>query len=159
MANETNDTTVQNDEQLSHATENIRKYLTFISDGLCFGIDTSYVTEIIINHKITFLPMVPFYIKGIINLRGQIIPIVDMRLRMGKPPYESEDNSNCIIVMNIDSIMIGILVDAVHQVIDIDTSQISPPTANNQEILVCGMMKLSDGTTMLVLDQAALSQS
>ncbi len=159
MANETIDTSVLTDEQLAQVMENTRKYLTFISDGLCFGIDTSYVTEIIINHKITFLPMVPFYIKGIINLRGQIIPIVDIRLRMGKTAYECEDGSNCIIVMNINSIMIGILVDAVHQVIDIDTSKISPPTANNQEILVCGMMKLSDGTTMLVLDQVALSQS
>lgn len=157
MANEPN--TTQDVASSQPATDTIRKYLTFLSDGLYFGIDTSYVTEIIINHKITFLPMVPYYVKGIINLRGQIIPIVDMRLRMGKTACESEDGTNCIIVLNIDTIMIGILVDAVRQVLDIDTSKISPPTANNHEELVCGMMTLADGTTMLVLDHAALSQS
>ncbi len=157
MSNETNTTPIDIDAAVS--SENIRKFLTFVSDGLFFGIDASYVTEIIINHNITFLPMVPYYIKGIINLRGQIIPIVDIRLRMNKPEYVKEDNSNCIIVLNIDTVMIGILVDSVRQVLDVDTSMISPPTANNYEELVNGMITISDGSTMLVLDQVALSKS
>ncbi len=157
MSNETNTTPIDIDAAVS--SENIRKFLTFVSDGLFFGIDASYVTEIIINHNITFLPMVPYYIKGIINLRGQIIPIVDIRLRMNKPEYVREDNSNCIIVLNIDTVMIGILVDSVRQVLDVDTSMISPPTANNYEELVNGMITISDGSTMLVLDQVALSKS
>lgn len=157
MSNETNTTPIDIDATVS--SENIRKFLTFVSDGLFFGIDASYVTEIIINHNITFLPMVPYYIKGIINLRGQIIPIVDIRLRMNKPEYVKEDNSNCIIVLNIDTVMIGILVDSVRQVLDVDTSMISPPTANNYEELVNGMITISDGSTMLVLDQVALSKS
>ena len=148
----------ENNEDLN-SSESIRKFLTFVSDKLFFGIDASYVTEIIINHNITFLPMVSHYIKGIINLRGQIIPIVDIRLRMGKPAYEEQNGTNCIIVLNIDSIMIGILVDSVRQVLDVDTSRISPPTANNCEELVNGMITLSDGSTMLVLDQIALSRS
>ncbi len=158
MSNETN-TNFTADSDAAVSSENIRKYLTFVSDGLFFGIDAAYVTEIIINHNITFLPMVPYYIKGIINLRGQIIPIVDIRLRMNKPEYIKEDNSNCIIVLNIDTIMIGILVDSVRQVLDVDTSMISPPTANNYEELVNGMITLSDGSTMLVLDQVALSRA
>ena len=157
MSNETNTTPIDIDAAVS--SENIRKFLTFVSDGLFFGIDASYVTEIIINHNITFLPMVPYYIKGIINLRGQIIPIVDIRLRMNKPEYVKEDNSNCIIVLNIDTVMIGFLVDSVRQVLDVDTSMISPPTANNYEELVNGMITISDGSTMLVLDQVALSKS
>lgn len=134
------------------SVESIKKYLTFVSDNLIFGIDASYITEIIINHNITFLPIVPYYIKGIINLRGQIIPIIDIRLKMGKPENIKEDGSNCIIVLNIDSTMLGIMVDNVQQVLDIDTSKISPPTVNNCEELVNGMVTLSDGSTVLTID-------
>ncbi len=135
---------------------NIKKYLTFLSDRLTFGIDAEYVTEIIINHVITFLPIVPGYIKGIINLRGQIIPIIDIRLRMGKEEYVKEDGSNCIIVLNIDSTMLGIMVDNVNQVLDIDTSKISAPTVNNCEELVNGIITIHDGSTVLVLDCNAI---
>ena len=143
-----------NSEILTENTsvESIKKYLTFVSDNLTFGIDASYITEIIINHNITFLPIVPYYIKGIINLRGQIIPIIDIRLKMGKPENIKEDGSNCIIVLNIDNTMLGIMVDNVQQVLDIDTSQISPPTVNNCEELVNGMVTLSDGSTVLTID-------
>ncbi len=143
-----------NSEILTENTsvESIKKYLTFVSDNLIFGIDASYITEIIINHNITFLPIVPYYIKGIINLRGQIIPIIDIRLKMGKPENIKEDGSNCIIVLNIDSTMLGIMVDNVQQVLDIDTSKISPPTVNNCEELVNGMVTLSDGSTVLTID-------
>ena len=134
------------------SVENIKKYLTFISDNHIFGIDASYVTEIIINHTITFLPIVPYYIKGIINLRGQIIPIIDIRLKMGKPENIKEDGSNCIVVLNIDGTMLGIMVDNVQQVLDIDTNKISPPTVNNCEELVNGMVTLSDGSTILTID-------
>ena len=135
---------------------NIKKYLTFLSDRLTFGIDAEYVTEIIINHVITFLPIVPGYIKGIINLRGQIIPIIDIRLRMGKEEYVKEDGSNCIIVLNIDSTMLGIMVDNVNQVLDIDTSKISAPIINNCEELVNGIITIHDGSTVLVFDCNAI---
>ena len=141
------------------ANDSIKKYLTFLSDQLVFGIDTFYVTEIIINHNITFLPMVPDYIKGIINLRGQMIPIIDIRLRMGKEELFKEDGSNCIIVLNINSILIGVLVDTVRQVLDVDTSLISPPTVNNHEPLVNGIATLTNGTTMLSLDCEALIET
>ena len=61
------------------------KYLLFCSDNLLFGVSADYVVEIITNHAITKLPLVPNYIRGIINLRGQIIPIVDIRLLLGQP--------------------------------------------------------------------------
>ncbi len=64
------------------------RFLTFSSDGLNIGVSTNYVIEIITNHAITMVPLVPDYVKGIINLRGQIIPIIDIRLRMGKPSIE-----------------------------------------------------------------------
>ena len=61
------------------------KYLICISDGLLYGVDAEQVETIITDHTITRLPRVPHYVRGIINLRGQIIPIIDIRLRLGKP--------------------------------------------------------------------------
>ena len=66
------------------------KYLICISDGLLYGVDAEQVETIITDHTITRLPRVPHYVRGIINLRGQIIPIIDIRLRMGKP--EADEN-------------------------------------------------------------------
>ena len=88
------------------------RFLTFSSNGLNIGVSTNYVIEIITNHSITMLPLAPDYVKGIINLRGQIIPIIDIRLRMGKPSIDYT-SSTCIIVLDINSIQIGIIVDAV----------------------------------------------
>ena len=74
------------------------KYLICISEGLLYGIDAEQVETIITDHTITRLPRVPHYVRGIINLRGQIIPIIDIRLRLGKPQAEE----SCIIVVNIE---------------------------------------------------------
>lgn len=127
------------------------RFLTFQSDGLTFGVSTNYIIEIITNHMITMVPVVPSYVKGIINLRGQIIPIIDIRLRMGKMDIDYTSTS-CIIVLNFDSINIGIIVDAVEQVLDIDCAKISPVPAKNQQELVSGMISLQDGSVVLILD-------
>ena len=133
------------------------RFLTFMSDGLTIGVSTNYVTEIITNHTITIIPLVPDYIKGIINLRGQIIPIIDIRLRMGKPSIDYT-STTCIIVLNIDDTNLGIIVDSVQQVIDIDKAQISPvPTENHQE-LINGMISLSERSVLLFLDHEQLAR-
>lgn len=129
------------------------RFLTFRSADLTFAVNTKYVIEIITNHSITTLPMVPEYIKGIINLRGQIIPIVDIRLRLGKPSIDMENNeSNCIIVLDIDSISVWIIVDSVSQVVDSELSKISPVPVNNQRELVNGMISLDVNNVVLLLD-------
>lgn len=131
------------------------KYLTFYTDNLLFGVNASYVVEIIINHALTSLPMTPDYVKGIINLRGQIIPIIDIRLRIGRPDAET-DSTVCIIVLDIEGTQIGILVDRVAQMVDIDESQLSVSLVSDQQ-LVSGMISLEDGrNTMLVLDCARM---
>lgn len=131
------------------------KYLTFFTDNLLFGVNASYVVEIIINHAFTSLPMTPDYVKGIINLRGQIIPIIDIRLRIGHPAAET-DSTVCIIVLDIEGTQIGILVDRVAQMVDIDETQLSASPVSDQQ-LVSGMISLEDsGETMLVLDCARM---
>ncbi len=134
------------------------RFLTFTSDGLNIGVSTNYVIEIITDHSITMLPLVPDYVKGVINLRGQIIPIIDIRLRMGKPSIEYTDTT-CIIVLNIDSTQIGIIVDAVQQVMDINKRQISPVPVENQQELINGMVSSGDRSVILFLDCQQLLQT
>ena len=81
MAETTVDLIETEEGQSSKSTQ---RFLTFVSDNITFGVSTDYVIEILSSYMICTLPMVPDYIKGIINLRGQTIPIIDIRLRMGK---------------------------------------------------------------------------
>jgi purine-binding chemotaxis protein CheW len=133
------------------STEVMERYLTFHTDNLIFGISTNYIIEIITNHVITPMPMMPNFVKGIINLRGQIVPIIDIRLRLGKPEIEYT-NTSCVIVLNVDSVYIGMIVDAVEQVLDIDYSRISNVPANNREELVSGMISMPDDKVVMLLD-------
>lgn len=130
-----------------------RKFLTFQTDNLLFGVDAEDVMEIITNHVITLVPMVPSYIRGIINLRGQTIPLIDMRLRLSIEPQEND----CIIVLNLNEMLIGILVDTVCQIVDVPVDSILPVPAHNAQKYVSGMTKMPDGSgTMQVLDCALL---
>ena len=148
-------TAVNENPEVSVSTE---RFLTFSSNGLNIGVSTNYVIEIITNHIITVLPLVPDYVKGIINLRGQIIPIIDIRLRMGNPSIDYT-NSTCIIVLNINSVQIGIIVDDVQQVMDIDQSQISPVPVENRQELISGMVSSSDRSVILFLECEQLLQT
>lgn len=141
-------------EAQAAATVEADKYLIFVSDNLLFGVNAEFVVEIITNHVITHLPMLPDYVRGIMNLRGQIIPIQDIRLRLGKEPKE-----DCIvIVLNMDGTQIGVLVDTVAQMVDLEKGNILPMPANNNTKLVCGMCSLQNGETMMVLDCELLLQ-
>ncbi|NCC17037.1 MAG: chemotaxis protein CheW [Clostridia bacterium] len=137
------------ENNLAEAEEIINKHLTFISAELVYGIPIENVVEIITNPTITALPLVPPYVKGIINLRGQIVPIIDMRQIMDKPKNENISIS-CVIILEIDSISIGVLVDEVLQVINI-TGKISDTPSKNLSF-ISGMTNLSDGTVMYRLD-------
>ena len=124
------------------------KYLICISEGLLYGIDAEQVETIITDHTITRLPRVPHYVRGIINLRGQIIPIIDIRLRLGKPQAEE----SCIIVVNIGSDCMGILVDGVDKMVDVSRDSILPMPTQNPQKLISGMCSLPDGGTLLILE-------
>lgn len=147
MANHVSDEIM--DEDYIAADENVNKYLTFVSADLIYGIPIENVVEIITNPSITSLPMVPPYVKGIINLRGQIVPIIDIREIMDKP--ENEDTSLlCVIILEIGTISIGILVDTVLQVINANNKISEPPSKNLA--FISGMTNLSDGSVMFCLD-------
>jgi purine-binding chemotaxis protein CheW len=120
-----------NAEQLIESAEHAEdtqagKYLTFLLGGESYGLEIRHVTEIIGLHDITRVPDVPDYIKGIINLRGKVIPIMDVRARFGMPPRDY-DARTCIIVINVEASAVGLVVDTVSEVIDIAEAQIEPP--------------------------------
>ena len=123
-------------------------YLVFSSANLMYGIKAELVKDIITDYTITYLPQVPNYVKGVINLRGQIIPVVDIRLRLGKP----EEKNFCGIVVDVDGNMVGILVDMVEQMVDVPIGSILPVPTSNGQAMVSGMCTLPDGNTMLELD-------
>ena len=127
-----------------------RKYLIFIIDNLKIGIDAEYVVEILNSYSATYLPMMPDYIEGIFNMRGQIIPIMDIRQRLGKYPKGGE---SLLIVLDYNDTQLGIQVDAGELMMDIPNDSILPIPSRSAQKLVSGMCTLPDGSgTMLVLD-------
>lgn len=104
------------------------RYLTFSVDNEIYGIPICSVTEIIGIQPVTFVPDVPDYVKGIINLRGKVIPVIDLRLRFKKQeaPYSER---TCIIVIDQEGVSIGLIVDGVEEVLRIADENIVPPPA------------------------------
>jgi len=102
------------------------KYLTFTVGREEYGIEIRCVTEIIGIQKITDVPDMPAYIKGVINLRGKVIPVMDVRLRFRMPEREYDDRT-CIVVVNVNGASVGLVVDTVREVADIPENQIELP--------------------------------
>lgn len=102
------------------------KYLTFALNNELYGIEIKYVTEIIGIQQIVQVPELPVYFKGIINLRGKIIPVMDVRLRFNKE-YKDYNDRTCVIVIDIRDISMGLIVDSVSEVLTIPASDIVPP--------------------------------
>ncbi len=107
------------------------KYLIFSLGSEQYGMEIRYITEIIGIQPITEVPEMPDYIKGITNLRGKIIPVMDARLRFKKPVREY-DGRTCIIVLETEDISIGLIVDSVAEVLAIEDENIAPPPEINR---------------------------
>jgi purine-binding chemotaxis protein CheW len=104
------------------------KFLTFTIGGETYGIDILFVTEIVGMQPITALPELADYMKGIINLRGRIIPVMDVRLRF-KQAERDYTARTCIIIVNSGAINFGLIVDAVAEVITIpEQNVVAPPS-------------------------------
>lgn len=128
------------------------KYLTFNLGEEGYGIDISHVIEIIGIQSITHVPDVPAFIKGIINLRGTIIPVLDVRTRFKKEEVTYTDRT-CIIVIQIDTTQIGLIVDKVAEVLAIPSEQIVAPPELTQHTnrYIKGIGK-TDQDVKLILD-------
>ena len=101
------------------------KYVTFKSGNEYFGLKIQYVNEIIGYQEITAIPESEEYIKGLINLRGKIIPVIDVRLRFKQDPFEYTDRT-CIIVINVNQLVVGLIVEKIAEVVEIQEENILP---------------------------------
>lgn len=102
------------------------KHLIFSMENELFGMEIRHITEIVGIQPITEVPEMPGHIRGVTNLRGRIIPVMDARLRFKKPAREYDDRT-CIIVFDIKGASVGLIVDSVSEVITIDDGDIAPP--------------------------------
>ncbi|MGF7143155.1 purine-binding chemotaxis protein CheW [Anaerotaenia torta] len=129
------------------------RYLTFLVGSECYGIEIRHVTEIISLQAITEIPELPEYVRGIINLRGKIIPVMDIRLRFKKDVLEYTERT-CIVVIDINDISIGLIVDEVTEVLTIPEEDIVDPPQMNREAENRYIRKIgkAGGTVKLLLD-------
>ena len=101
------------------------RFLTFYIEDVLYSLPLSHVIEIIGIQHITHIPHVPHYIKGIVNLRGKVVPISDVRLKFGQPerPY---DDKTCIVIVLINDMNVGLIVDSVAEVVTLEKSNTAP---------------------------------
>lgn len=127
-------------------------YLTFVVEQVCYALDIRHVTEIIGLQPITPIPNLPGYIRGVINLRGKVIPVMDVRARFSIPQCTYHDRT-CIIVVDVNSSTIGLVVDAVSEVVDIKPHEIeaTPSLAESVEAqCISGLGKHGDQVKLIL---------
>ncbi len=131
-------------------------YLTFNLAREGYGLEIRHVTEIIGIQPVTSVPDMPRHVIGVLNLRGKVIPIIDVRLRFGLPPRDYDERT-CIVVVNVLDHSVGLVVDKVSEVVDISPREIEPPPATGKDSgrYIQGMGKI-DQTVKILLDVEAL---
>ncbi len=130
------------------------KYVTFKSGNEYFGLKIQYVSEIIVFQEITKIPESEDYIKGLINLRGKIIPVIDVRLRFKQEPFEYTDRT-CIIVVNVKNIVVGLIVEQIAEVVEIQEENVIPSPSvgkadKSQNKYVYAIGKVGDKVKLLL---------
>lgn len=132
------------------------KYVTFKSGNEYFALKIAYVNEIIVFQEITEIPESEDYIKGLINLRGKIIPVIDVRVRFKQEPVAYTDRT-CVIVVNVKDMVVGLIVEKVAEVVEIKEEDILPPPSvtigheeKTQNRYVYGIGKVRDEVKLLL---------
>ncbi len=127
------------------------KYLTFKLDREEYGVQILKVREIIGLMDITKVPQMPDYVKGVINLRGKVIPVIDLRTKFGLPEVKFTEQT-CIIVIDVGG-MVGTIVDSVQEVSDIGSEQIEPPPPLSSDVnseFILGLAKSKENVKILL---------
>ncbi len=133
------------------------KYLSFNLGNSEYVIPIHYVLEIIGLQPITRVPDVPDYVKGVINIRGKVIPVVDLRQRFGLEERAYDDRT-CIIIVRIEEMQVGLIVDTVDEVLKIESQQIEPPPEvkrGQDNKFIDGLAKVAD-SVKIVLNMASI---
>ena len=128
-------------------------YMVFVINNQKYALSSKYITEIIEILPITKVPFLPEYMKGIINLRSTIIPVMDARMRFGMEPIEYSERT-CIIIIENEANKIGLIVDAVNEVLTIPPKQIMESTKEKNDLkesFVNGISQINNDI-QLILD-------
>ena len=137
----------------------IQQYLTFTLGSEMFAVETLSVKEIIEYGQLTEVPMMPAFIRGVINLRGAVVPVIDLAVRFGRQPREVTKRTCIVIVELIENDQkhdLGVMVDAVSEVLEIAAADIEPPPSFGAKIrtdFISGMGKVG-GKFVIILDVA-----
>ena len=144
------------DQAIGAMSDREGKYLTFALAGEEYGISILKIKEIIGMMPITTIPQTPEFVKGVINLRGKVIPVVDLRLRFGMQKFDYTERT-CIVVVDISggagTVMIGTVVDSVSEVLNIKGADIEETPAFGTKLetdYILGMAKFQDGVKILL---------
>lgn len=149
---------VKKEERIGQAeVQDQQQYLTFMLGGEIFAIGILAIKEIIEYGNLTEVPMMPDYIRGVINLRGSVVPVADLSARFGRDSTELTRRT-CIVIIEVvseqEKQVIGVVVDAVNEVLEIPADQIEPPPAFGAKIrtdFICGMGKVG-GRFVIILN-------
>lgn len=136
----------------NNTDDNLSQVVSFRLAKEEYGLNIMSVQEIILMGEITQIPEVPPYVRGLINLRGKVIPILDLRIRFGMETTQSNEHTR-IIVVNSESYTIGIVVDAVNQVLRIESDQIEPPPkglSGIDQAYLSGLVKMEEKIMILL---------
>lgn len=139
-----------------------RSYLSFRLGEEIFAADVSKVLNILEMTKITKVPKAPAHMKGVINLRGTVLPVIDTRVKLGLSPTDVTDNT-CILVLEVDvegeTLQVGALVDGVSEVLEIKSEELLPPPSIGNRFksdFINGVYKLNDENFIMIVDMDKL---
>lgn len=150
MANETSSTSIYDPD--SDKKDQVLRWVTFQLDKEMYGVNVMQVREVLRYSDIAPVPGAPAYVLGIINLRGNVVSVIDTRMRFGLPPAEVTDNTR-IMIIESERQVVGILVDSVAEVVDLNTKDIDDtPNVGTEESakFICGVCNRSDDLLILI---------
>lgn len=141
----------------------VQQYLTFMLGAETFAMNILNIKEIIEYGQLTEVPKMPHFIRGVINLRGAVVPVIDMAARFGRPS-SSITRKTCVVIIEVEhdeeQHVVGMMVDAVNEVLDISSDQIEPPPsfgANIRPDFIAGMGKVNDRFVIILSVNRVLS--
>ena len=156
------DASVNRGAGVAATAESAAQFLTFTLGEEVFAMDIRTVREIIQYGPMTTVPLMPGFVRGVINLRGSVVPVIDLQARFGRPPADV-GKKTCIVIFDTvrdrERIELGLLVDAVSEVIDIAPEAIEPPPnfgASVRRDFISGMGKIEGGFIILLEPERAL---
>lgn len=150
-------------EKVQHLHLEDKQYLTFVLAGETFGTDIQHIKEITEYSAITPVPLMPSFITGVTNLRGNVVPVIDLSVRFNSKPIVPGKRTSIIIIelgSEDEKLMIGVVVDEVSEVLDLSANQIEPAPAFGAKIrtdFISGMGKVNEQFLVLLDVEQVLS--